>query len=113
MKTTVDVDCSAVRCTAVCRGGAESVKLVLGLPLSFRTLAVPSTESMSRPNRAIQPPPPHPPKDALQPSDELLLKYTDEDGDLVTLFDESDLVHAKQQVRTLKLTLFVNGRDVR
>jgi len=52
-------------------------------------------------------------RDALQPSDELLIKYSDEDGDLVTLINETDLVHAKQQVRTLKLTLFVNGRDVR
>lgn len=46
----------------------------------------------------------------LSREDDLLIKYTDEDGDLVTIQDNGDLSHAKQYGRVLRLTLFVNGR---
>lgn len=42
-------------------------------------------------------------------NDEVTTKYKDEDGDLLTVFDSSDLSFAVQCSRTLKLTLFVNG----
>lgn len=42
-------------------------------------------------------------------SGEITLKYKDEDGDLITLFDSSDLATAIQYSRVLKLTVFVNG----
>eukprot|EP00041_Stephanoeca_diplocostata_P021986 m.520890 g.520890 ORF g.520890 m.520890 type:complete len:344 (-) comp21956_c0_seq2:3069-4100(-) len=45
----------------------------------------------------------------LSHSDDLLIKYTDEDGDLVTISDNGELSHAKQYGRVLRLTLFVNG----
>lgn len=45
----------------------------------------------------------------LSTKDEVLLKYKDEDGDLVTIFDSSDLTSAIQSSRTLKLTVFLNG----
>lgn len=47
-------------------------------------------------------------KDKLTIEDTLLIKYEDEDGDLVTIIDTNDLAHAKGYGRTLKLTLFVN-----
>ena len=37
-------------------------------------------------------------------SSEITLKYKDEDGDLITLFDSSDLATAIQYSRVLKLT---------
>ena len=37
-------------------------------------------------------------------SNEITLKYKDEDGDLITLFDSSDLATAIQYSRVLKLT---------
>ena len=37
------------------------------------------------------------------------MKYKDEDGDLITLFDSADLAVAISYSRVLKLTLFVNG----
>nr|XP_058151971.1 protein TFG isoform X2 [Dasypus novemcinctus] len=43
-------------------------------------------------------------------SDEVTIKYKDEDGDLITIFDSSDLSFAIQCSRILKLTLFVNGQ---
>ncbi|XP_029434538.1 protein TFG isoform X8 [Rhinatrema bivittatum] len=46
----------------------------------------------------------------LQSSDEVTIKYKDEDGDLITIFDSSDLSFAIQCSRILKLTLFVNGQ---
>ncbi|XP_030059945.1 protein TFG isoform X2 [Microcaecilia unicolor] len=46
----------------------------------------------------------------LQSSDEVIIKYKDEDGDLITIFDSSDLSFAIQCSRILKLTLFVNGQ---
>ncbi|KAM9020012.1 protein TFG isoform 4-T5 [Guaruba guarouba] len=42
-------------------------------------------------------------------NDEVTIKYKDEDGDLITIFDSSDLSFAIQCSRILKLTLFVNG----
>ncbi|XP_063313694.1 protein TFG isoform X1 [Pelobates fuscus] len=43
-------------------------------------------------------------------NDEVAIKYKDEDGDLITIFDSSDLSFAIQCSRILKLTLFVNGQ---
>ncbi|XP_043204513.1 protein TFG-like isoform X1 [Amphibalanus amphitrite] len=43
-------------------------------------------------------------------NDDILIKYKDEDGDLITIFDSSDLAFAIQCSRILKITLFVNGR---
>ena len=40
---------------------------------------------------------------------DLTLKYKDEDGDLITLFDSADLAVAISYSRVLKLTLFING----
>ncbi|XP_029508477.1 protein TFG-like isoform X1 [Oncorhynchus nerka] len=45
----------------------------------------------------------------LQSNDEVTIKYKDEDDDLITIFDSSDLSFAIQCSRILKLTLFVNG----
>ncbi|EDO42033.1 predicted protein, partial [Nematostella vectensis] len=42
----------------------------------------------------------------LNSSDDVLIKYKDEDGDLVTIFDSSDLSFAKSMSRILRLTLF-------
>ncbi|XP_072300895.1 protein TFG isoform X2 [Eucyclogobius newberryi] len=46
----------------------------------------------------------------LQSNDEVTIKYKDEDDDLITIFDSSDLTFAIQCSRILKLTLFVNGQ---
>lgn len=46
----------------------------------------------------------------LDANDEVLIKYRDEDGDLITIFDSSDLSFAIQCSRILKLTIFVNGQ---
>lgn len=46
----------------------------------------------------------------LNSNDEVVIKYKDEDGDLITIFDSSDLSFAIQCSRILKLTLFVNGQ---
>ncbi|XP_018605538.1 protein TFG isoform X2 [Scleropages formosus] len=46
----------------------------------------------------------------LQSCDEVTIKYKDEDDDLITIFDSSDLSFAIQCSRILKLTLFVNGQ---
>ncbi|KAL7983460.1 hypothetical protein Chor_000336 [Crotalus horridus] len=43
-------------------------------------------------------------------NDEVTIKYKDEDGDLITIFESSDLSFAIQCSRILKLTLFVNGQ---
>lgn len=45
----------------------------------------------------------------LSSSDEVVIKYKDEDGDLVTIFDSSDLAFAIHCSKILKLSLFVNG----
>ncbi|XP_070569180.1 protein TFG-like isoform X1 [Ptychodera flava] len=46
----------------------------------------------------------------LNSTDEVGIKYKDEDGDLITICDNSDLSFAIQCSRILKLTLFVNGQ---
>lgn len=51
-------------------------------------------------------------RDQLDTSADLTLKYKDEDGDLITLFDSADLAAAIAYSRVLKLTLFVNGKIV-
>lgn len=45
----------------------------------------------------------------LSSSDDILIKYKDEDGDLITIFDSSDLVYAVQYSHILKLQIFVGG----
>ncbi|XP_076466807.1 uncharacterized protein LOC143298031 [Babylonia areolata] len=45
----------------------------------------------------------------LSTNDDIVIKYRDEDGDLITIFDSSDLTFAIQCSRILKITLFVNG----
>lgn len=45
----------------------------------------------------------------LRSTDDITIKYKDEDGDLITIFDSSDLAFAKTVSRMLKITLFVNG----
>ncbi|KAL1117778.1 hypothetical protein AAG570_004093 [Ranatra chinensis] len=45
----------------------------------------------------------------LTSTDDITIKYKDEDGDLITIFDSSDLAFAIQYSRVLKLTLFVGG----
>ncbi|TKS66860.1 Protein TFG TRK-fused gene protein [Collichthys lucidus] len=49
----------------------------------------------------------------LQSNDEVTIKYKDEDDDLITIFDSSDLSFAIQCSRILKLTLFdsMDGRE--
>jgi len=51
-------------------------------------------------------------RDQLSSSDDVTVKYKDEDGDLITLFDSADLAAAIMYSRVLKLTLFVNGKMV-
>uniref|UniRef100_H3AW51 Trafficking from ER to golgi regulator n=1 Tax=Latimeria chalumnae TaxID=7897 RepID=H3AW51_LATCH len=46
----------------------------------------------------------------LQSSDEVTIKYKDKDGDLIIIFNSSDLSFAIQCCKILKLTLFVNGQ---
>lgn len=46
----------------------------------------------------------------LNSNDDVTIKYKDEDGDLITIADSSDLSFAIQCSRILKLTLFVNGQ---
>ncbi|KAK3608416.1 hypothetical protein CHS0354_035419 [Potamilus streckersoni] len=46
----------------------------------------------------------------LNSNDDITIKYKDEDGDLITIFDSSDLTFAIQWSRILKITLFVNGK---
>eukprot|EP00794_Sanderia_malayensis_P000607 gene607-1269_t len=43
-------------------------------------------------------------------TDDILIKYKDEDSDLITIFDSSDLSFAKSLSRYLKITIFVNGK---
>jgi len=47
----------------------------------------------------------------LDPEEELLLKYKDEDGDLITIMDNSDLSFAIQYCRVLRLTIIVGVDD--
>ncbi|XP_078373393.1 uncharacterized protein LOC144656994 isoform X2 [Oculina patagonica] len=46
----------------------------------------------------------------LSNTDDITIKYKDDDGDLVTIFDSSDLAFARTICRILKITLFVNGK---
>lgn len=46
----------------------------------------------------------------LQPTDEVELKYRDEDNDLVSIIDGNDLSFAIQCSRTLRLKIFVNSK---
>lgn len=46
----------------------------------------------------------------LNSTDDIVIKYKDEDGDLITIFDSSDLTFAIQCSRILNITLFVNGK---
>lgn len=48
----------------------------------------------------------------LSNTDEVTIKYKDEDGDLITIFDSADLTYAIQCSRILRLTLFVNGQPL-
>jgi len=52
-------------------------------------------------------------KGVLDPEEELLLKYKDEDGDLITITDNSDLSFAIQYCRVLRLAIIVGGEDKR
>ncbi|KAK7864614.1 hypothetical protein R5R35_003202 [Gryllus longicercus] len=45
----------------------------------------------------------------LSSSDDITIKYKDEDGDLITIFDSSDLAFAVQYSRILKLQILVGG----
>nr|BAH72228.1 ACYPI008979 [Acyrthosiphon pisum] len=45
----------------------------------------------------------------LTANDDLTIKYKDEDGDLVTVFDSQDLSFALQTSRVLKLQVFMNN----
>lgn len=47
-------------------------------------------------------------KSVISTDDDLLLKYKDEDGDLVTITDSADLSYAIQYCRVLKLSVIVN-----
>ncbi|KAK2715077.1 hypothetical protein QYM36_009910 [Artemia franciscana] len=47
----------------------------------------------------------------LSASDEITLKYRDEDGDMITIFDSSDLAFAIQCSRILRLTIIVKRVD--
>lgn len=46
----------------------------------------------------------------LNSTDDIVIKYKDEDSDLITIFDSSDLTFAIQCSRILNITLFVNGK---
>ncbi|XP_076819606.1 uncharacterized protein LOC143465274 isoform X2 [Clavelina lepadiformis] len=48
-------------------------------------------------------------RDTLRPDEDVVLKYADEDGDLITVFDDSDINFAIQMSRILKLTLFTKS----
>lgn len=50
-------------------------------------------------------------RNKLTVTDNILIKYKDEDGDLITIFDSSDLLFAIQYSRVLKLKIFPNGDD--
>jgi len=47
----------------------------------------------------------------LQPTDEIEIKYRDEDNDLISIVDGNDLSFAIQCSRLLKLKLFVNSKS--
>lgn len=47
----------------------------------------------------------------LQPSDEIQLKYRDDDNDLISIIDDNDLSFAIQYSRILKLMMYVKKMD--
>eukprot|EP00088_Acartia_fossae_P021813 TRINITY_DN23175_c0_g1_i1.p1 TRINITY_DN23175_c0_g1~~TRINITY_DN23175_c0_g1_i1.p1 ORF type:complete len:442 (+),score=91.42 TRINITY_DN23175_c0_g1_i1:48-1373(+) len=51
-------------------------------------------------------------KGLIEPDEDILLKYKDEDGDLITITDNSDLSFAIQYCRVLKLTVFKKKEEV-
>merc|ERR1719319_1014526 len=51
-------------------------------------------------------------KSLISPDDDLLLKYKDEDGDLITITDTADLSFAIQYCRVLKLTVIINPENL-
>ncbi|KAL1459185.1 hypothetical protein WDU94_011192 [Cyamophila willieti] len=50
-------------------------------------------------------------RNKLSSTDNILIKYKDEDGDLITIFDSSDLLFAIQYSRVLKLKIFPHVDD--
>eukprot|EP00088_Acartia_fossae_P042782 TRINITY_DN4499_c0_g1_i9.p1 TRINITY_DN4499_c0_g1~~TRINITY_DN4499_c0_g1_i9.p1 ORF type:complete len:550 (-),score=166.60 TRINITY_DN4499_c0_g1_i9:186-1793(-) len=50
-------------------------------------------------------------KGILDPDEEILLKYKDEDGDLITITDNSDLSFAIQYCRVLRLTIITSQKQ--
>lgn len=48
-------------------------------------------------------------RNTLKSTDEITIKYADDDGDLITIFDDSDITLAIQLSRVLKLTLICQG----
>uniref|UniRef100_A0A8D8M6R4 Protein TFG n=1 Tax=Cacopsylla melanoneura TaxID=428564 RepID=A0A8D8M6R4_9HEMI len=50
-------------------------------------------------------------RNKLSSTDNMLIKYKDEDGDLITIFDSSDLLFAIQYSRVLKLKIFPHVDD--
>lgn len=45
-------------------------------------------------------------------TDEVVLKYMDEDNDLITIADGSDLMYAKAYNRILRITIFLKGKEI-
>ncbi|XP_003374240.1 putative protein TFG [Trichinella spiralis] len=52
-------------------------------------------------------------KDKLSATDDVTVKYLDDDGDLVTILDSSDLAFAIQCHRVLRLTLLVTSTEIK
>jgi len=50
-------------------------------------------------------------KGSLDAEEDILLKYKDEDGDLITITDNSDLTFAIQYCRVLRLTIITNTKE--
>lgn len=48
-------------------------------------------------------------RNTLKSTDEITVKYADDDGDLITIFDDSDITLAIQLSRVLKLSIFCKG----
>jgi protein TFG len=49
--------------------------------------------------------------DKIKPNDDILMKYTDEENDLITLSNDSDVLLALQSSKILKLTLFLKDKE--
>lgn len=50
-------------------------------------------------------------RNSLESTDEIVVKYADDDGDLITIFDDSDITLAIQLSRILKLTILRKNKD--